>query len=63
MPEKRAGDAMALVPAAKKSRGEMVSAIFLVFTVSLGVEIQRFSLRQLGKNSFLVLGGFFVRQH
>ena len=40
---------MALVPAAKKSRGEMVSAIFLVFTVSLGVEIQRFSLRQLGK--------------
>ncbi len=33
MPEKRAGDAMALVPAAKKSRGEMVSAILFSLAI------------------------------
>jgi hypothetical protein len=33
MPEKRAGDAMALVPAAKKSRGEMVRAILFSLAI------------------------------
>jgi len=37
MPEKRAGDAMALVPAAKKSRGEMVRVI--LFSLAIPTKI------------------------
>ena len=34
MPEKRAGDRMALVPVAKKARGEMVNNIMICFDIS-----------------------------